>query len=289
MTRSRSLSGIPFYCLAILLGSLMDAGIKYLSADYPISQIVVFRSLFGVVPALVLVVRIGDWKRLRTKRPLAHLLRGLINAGAGLTFFYALGAMPMHDAYVFAFATPLCLLVMSGPLLGEPATGRQWLAVLIGFGGILVAMRPGPSFLETLLSWAAVTALVGTFLYATGIAMVRKLAPTETNEALVIYSSLVMAAAAFAPMLLDGHMPDARGLFWLTIVGLLGGVTGLVLAEAFRRSEVGLLAPFEYTAMIWAVVLGYLIWGDWPTIWLLIGAVIIIAAVRFGTAAAKPA
>jgi drug/metabolite transporter (DMT)-like permease len=281
--RLARLSGVPFYVAAILTGSLMDAVIKHLARDYPISEIVFFRSLFGLLPIAIPLLMQNSVRSLATRHLGAHALRGMISAVAALTFFFAFGSMSLADAYAFAFTAPLFMVALGAPLLGETARPSQWVAVVGGFVGVLIVLRPGPGFVETLLSWPAAAALGGTFLYAVAMVLTRKLSRTETNEAIVVYGTAVTVLVTLPFLLIDGRMPGPADLAWLVLTGLLGGGTLILLTEAFRRSAVAILAPFEYTAMLWALILGYLFWDDRPTVWLALGAVVIIGCGRLAT------
>ncbi|HET8726133.1 MAG TPA: DMT family transporter [Alphaproteobacteria bacterium] len=270
--------GIGLYTLAVMLLSVMDAVIKWLSADYSTMQIVFFRSLFGLLPLVVLVAKSGGLPILKTRRLGAHLLRGLIGLGAAFFFFFAFRVMPLADAYAIAFAAPLFVTALSVPLLGESVGARRWSAVWVGFLGVLIMLRPGTTDLSGFLTIGALAALGGTFCYAFSVTLIRRFSRTETNASLVFYSSCIMVAGSALFMPFEFVVPDGEGWLLLVITGLLGGTATLAMTEAFRIAPVAVLAPFEYTAMIWAVILGYGIWGDLPDAWILTGSGIVVAS-----------
>lgn len=269
--------GILLYTLAVLLLSMMDAVIKWLSAGYPIGQIVFFRSLFGLIPLIVPVLLSGGLTALRTRHPWQHVGRGMIGAGAAYTFFFAFSLMPLADAYAIAFAAPLMLTALSVPLLGEKVGVRRWSAVLVGFAGVLIMLRPGGD-LGSFVTLGAAMALAGTFFYALSAALIRKMSRTESATALSVYGTLAMLVAGAVSLPFAYLPPTGADLALFVLLGLLGGVGSLALTHAFRLAPVAVLGPFEYTAMLWAVVFGYLLWGDLPDVWILTGCAIVVAS-----------
>jgi drug/metabolite transporter (DMT)-like permease len=269
-------AGIGLFLLAVFLLAMMDVGIKWLSADYPTMQIVFFRSLFGLVPLLLPILLTGRWGDLRTRRPLAHLARGLVAVTAAGSFFFALGELPLATVYTIGYSAPLFMTALSVPLLAESVGLRRWAAVLVGFGGVLLAVRPG--FGSDFLSLGAAAALVGAFGYALALVSVRLLSRTETNAAIAVYGTLVMAAVSGLWTAGRFVMPGPADFALLVGLGLLGGGAALAMVEAFRRSPAAVLAPFEYSTIVWGVAFGYLIWDEVPDAWVATGATVVIAS-----------
>ncbi len=273
----RPLVGIGLYNLSFVFLVAMDIVIKLLVDAYPVGQLVFARSVFGLLPIL-LVARLGDRRMsaLKARNPGRLVVRGLCHAGALGFFFYALGRLPLADAYALAFTAPLFVTALSMPVLGERVGLRRWAAVVIGFGGILVMLRPGGSG-EPLPADGVAAVIFAAFCFALMAVLTRKLAREETNEAIVMVSTLTVGALALATLPFGFVLPtsiwDAVGL---VAIGLLGSTGFLLLTQAFRRAPVAVLAPFEYTTMIYAVVFGFLIWGDVPDAALLAGAAIVI-------------
>jgi drug/metabolite transporter (DMT)-like permease len=281
--------GIAVYLGAIFAGALMDVLIKLLSAGYPTGQILVFRSVVGVVPILVMVwANGGGWAALRPRRPIACLLRGLVQACAAGTFFVAFRYMPLADAYAIGFTAPLWIAILSAPLLGERVGPARWIAIVVGFAGVLVMIRPGSSD-ETVFLLGPIMALVGAFLYALGAVLIRRIGRDETTSAMAFATSVAIMGAAALLLPFSPEDPTLAGIFgwrtpgWqdllvLVVTGLLGGGMTILFTEAFRTTPASLIAPFEYTAMIWAVLFGFLVFGDRPTASLFVGAAIVIAS-----------
>jgi drug/metabolite transporter (DMT)-like permease len=270
--------GIGLYTLAIFLLSVMDAMIKWLSDGFPTSQIIFFRTTFGLLPLVVALRGAGGLGALATRRLPMHIARGLIGAAAAFTFFYAFKVMPLADAYAIAFASPLFITALSVPMLAEHVGVRRWIAVAVGFLGILVMLRPGASDLAGLLSLGALAALAGTFFYAVAVLLIRKMSSTETNAAIILYGSLVGILASGLVMIPDFVEPNGPDLALLIATGVLGGCGTLAMTEAFRIAPAAVIAPFEYTAMVWAVVLGYWLWGDLPDAFIIAGSAIVVAS-----------
>ena len=275
---ARPATGIGLFVLSVFLLSLMDVGIKWLSADYPTIQIVFFRSLFGLVPLLLPVALAGRWSDLRTLRPHWHLARGLVAVIAAFSFFFALRELPLVTVYTIGYSAPLFMTALSVPLLGEAVGIRRWAAVLVGFGGVLLAMTPGFGGDAGFLSLGAVAALVGAFGYAAALVSIRLLSRTETNAAIAVYGTLVMAVVS--GLFLPGRfvVPTPVDFVLLAGLGLLAGTAALAMVEAFRRSPAAVLAPFEYSTMVWGVLFGFLIWHEVPSGWVAAGATIVIAS-----------
>jgi len=263
------------FLVAILLFAAMDTLIKFLSAGYPVPQLMFVRSLV----ALLLVggytfARGGGVAALRTRRPLGHVWRafaGLLSMGC---FFYAFKHLPLAEVYVLSFAGPLFITALSAPLLGEKVGWRRWAAVLAGFGGVMVMARPstGAPLLPVLIG------LCAAFFYALAMLAVRGLSRTETAASIVVYllmTTTVVSGVLAIPVWVEPS-PGAFGL--MAAVGGLGALAQVLITQAFRRAPPAVVAPFEYTGMVWASLFGYLVFGDLPTPAVLAGAMVIIGS-----------
>ncbi|UEM02872.1 DMT family transporter [Skermanella rosea] len=273
-SRAETLRGIGLLTLALVAFAVMDVLIKWLSASYGTFQIVFFRSVFGLLPLCVLVATSGGIRLLRTSRPGGHVLRSLVGASALVCFFYAFKHMPLADVYAIHFAGPLFLTALSGPMLGEHVGWRRWSAVGVGFLGVVVMLQPGSGMFTPV----ALVPLLGAVFYAFAMIFVRKLSRTETNAAIVCYFTLTGVAVGAIGMAADWRTPDLPGFGLLAAVGILGGVAQIMMTQAFRSAPAAVLAPFEYTAMIWAVLFGYLVFADVPTSAVITGALIVSAS-----------
>ncbi len=197
-------AGLGLGALAFALFTVMDALVKWLSATYPVPELVFTNSLFALLPVLVVSLRRGGLARLRTRRLGLHVLRGLLGAGGGLLAFYAYSQLPLADAYAIIFTTPLIITALSLPVLGEPVGWRRWSAVGVGFIGVLIMLRPGvaPIGIGSLATFGAAC------LSALSILLVRKLGTTESTAGIALYSNLTVALAMLPLLPLGGVLPD---------------------------------------------------------------------------------
>lgn len=274
----RIAAGVGLFTVAILLLSCMDALIKWLSAGYPTVQIGFFRVAFALIPIAFLIIGTGGGlTSLRTQRPFQHIARGTIGCGAGLSFFTAFAHMPLADAYAIAFAAPLIITALSVPFLGETVGWRRWSAVLVGFLGVLIILRPVGAA-SSMLGFGAVMAVTGTVLYSVAIVLTRQMVNTETNAAIVTYQTLtaMVLIGAFLPWVFI--MPTGSDWLLLVGVGILGGSATVAMTQSFRMAQISILAPFEYTAMVWGVLFGVTLWGDLPDRWIWVGTAIVVAS-----------
>ena len=272
--RQRVGFGIAMKIAAIFLLSVMDAIAKWLAAEMSPLQIVFFRHLFGMLPVLVMIHQAGGITMLRTRRPGEHALRTLLIWFALLAFFTALQTLPLAEAIAIAFATPLFVTALSIPMLGETVGPRRWAAVVVGFIGVLIIVRPDPGALQ----WEALLVLASALAYALIVLITRKQGRTETAVATVFYSTVgsALLCAGFLPFVWTAPTAEQWGL--LVALGLLGGVGSFFMVMAYRSAPAAVVAPFDYTALIWGAAIGWLVWMELPDAPVWIGAAIVMAS-----------
>jgi drug/metabolite transporter (DMT)-like permease len=266
--------GIALALLAFVLFSSMDAMIKWLSAGYPVHEMLFFNATFSLIPLALMTARAGGLNQLRTGRLRLHLLRGACGMTAAFSAFTAYSLMPLADAYAFIFATPLLITVLSVPLLGETVRWRRWSAVLVGFAGVLIMLQPGSGSLD----FAAGAALLAASASALSIVLVRKLSATETTASIAFYTNAVVIIATGCALPFGFVPPTLADLALMALAGLAGGSAVLFLIAGYRRAPAAVVAPFQYSQMLWGVVLGYLLWGDLPAAAVAVGASIVVAS-----------
>jgi drug/metabolite transporter (DMT)-like permease len=252
----------------------MDAIIKDLSGTFGAMQLVLFRSFFGLIPILPMVIMSGGLGILSTRRPILQAVRSILATVTTFLFFLSLRYMPLGEATALVFAAPICLTVLAGPFLGEKVGPRRWTAVVIGFIGVLVILRPG----SDVFSPFALLPVSAALTFSVTMLLGRKLALTDNSTSIVFYTSLggVLASGVLVPM--DWTTPELAHLPWLLLLGVLGGVGQMLIVQAFRYAEASMLAPFEYSTIIWAISFGYLIWSELPDTWTFVGVAIVIAS-----------
>lgn len=270
---STAARAIGLMMMAVFLFAVMDAMIKWQGAIYPVLQIVFFRSAFGLLISIGPVIRDGR-RLLATQRPWLHLLRAVLGFGALFCFFEAFVRMPFADVYAISFAAPLFITALSVPFLGEKVGWRRWTAVGVGLIGVLLMVRPGAGVFEV----AALIALAGTLCYAVAMILVRLLARTDSNIAIVFYFGIMATFLSGLTLPFVWVTPAWEDLIWLALIGIIGGAAQLILTQSFRMAPVSLLTPFEYVAMLWAVLFGWLFWRELPDPYFYAGAPLVIAA-----------
>jgi len=260
---------------AVAVFSSMDAGLKLLSAHYPPFQVAALRG--GASLPLVLAWALstaGPRSLLHVRWPL-HLLRGAMGVAMMASFVYALRTLPLATAYSIFFIAPLLITALSVPFLGERVGPRRWIAIAVGLLGVVVLLRPSG---EGMLSLAAVAVLLAALMYAVSAITVQLLARTDSTQAMVVWVMVLMTVGAGA--IAAPHWVAIRPAdLWLVAgVGVAGAIGQYAITEAFRLGEASLLAPLEYTALVWGVVLDATLWGVLPDSITWVGAAIIIAS-----------
>ena len=263
---------IAWLLFGVAGGLGLDLCAKQILQTYSLSQFVLVRSLIGVAIFLVLAPRFfGGFSQLRTNRLGWHLLRTLLAVGAMYGFFYGLSKMPLIDALALGYTAPLMVTALSAPFLGEHVGWRRWAAVIGGFTGTLIILRPGGGE----FSFASIAILFAAFCYACQAIASRHLA-TESLLSLSVY--VVAGPLLVAATLVDADSWQPLDLFgWLLMTGAaIGSVIAWVgFLNGYRHASPSILAPFEYIAIIAGAGAGYVMWDEVPDIWVLVGALVI--------------
>lgn len=270
----------PGLAVALMLTAMfafaaMDGVSKILGQHLPIPQILWFRYIFFTFLAALMLRRAGLVSTLRsTRQPWLQFARALLIIVENGIFVLAFTLMPLADMHAIAAASPLIVVALSVPLLGEKVGPRRWAAVLAGFAGVLLIVRPGLQAMD----WRMAVAITGTVLWALYQIMVRMCARTDTGETTWAWTAVVgLAATSFVGPFV-WVWPDTQGWIWLAAIAVLGSLSHLALIKALGYAEAGGLQPYSYTLLIWAAVIGYLWFGDVPDGWTIAGAAIIIAS-----------
>jgi drug/metabolite transporter (DMT)-like permease len=271
---SNPLHGVMLAAVGFFLFASTDAIIKTLTGHYPIFQIASMQVAFACIPLAIMLIRQGAWVGLRPVHPKLVALRGLL-AGIGTIFgYYAFSTLPLADVYAIAFGVPIVVTILSIPVLGEQVGIHRWSAVLVGFAGILVMVRPG----STELSLGHLAAVASMLNGAVITLILRKIASTEHAPALVSAVVLGMFLISLPGAVLAFRMPDLVHVGLLAASGLMMGTAQFVMLQAFRRASAASIAPMQYTMMVWALLYGVVIFGDSLHTNLLVGAAIVMAS-----------
>jgi len=253
------LSGLALYCT-------MDAMVKALGGTYGPFQLMLFRSAIALIPIAVIVARAGDLRIVRSNRPWLQAVRILAGLGSMGGFFYVFPRMALVDAYAISFAAPLFMVALAVPMLGEPVGWRRWSAVAIGFVGVIVMLDPvGISF-----HVMSLVVLAATFCYALSTVMVRLTSRYDHDAASMFWFALVSSVLSLVAGAPDWIWPTAIDWVWLILLGTLGVVAQVLVTRAWRLAPAAILAPFDYSSIVLALLYGYLWFREEPslTVWL---------------------
>ena len=270
---------IIFVLSASATFTLGSALVKALTVDFPVLEIVMFRSIVGFVAMLPMLIRHGGLSALGTRRPRAHVMRTVYGFIGTVTSVYGFGVLPLVTVTALGFAMPLFLIILSVPLLGERVGPRRATAVLVGLCGVLIMLRPWHVDADSMPLGAVGIVLAGVVTWALSMINIRKMGEAgERNVTIVAWYSLGTAGLAAFGCITNWVTPSLWQLAALVSAGLFSGFAQLLMTEGYRAAETSLVAPFEYGAIIYATVLGIAIWGEWPDGWSLAGVAVLIAS-----------
>lgn len=266
--------GIGLTVIGMGVITLNDAVSKWLTQSYPVGEVLFVRGLFTVIPILILAWRAGGLHTLRVKSHRAQSLRGIFFVVGTFFFFYSLSFLPLAQVIAISFTNALFMTALAIPLLGERVGWRRWSAVGIGFLGVLVMIRPGGEAFR----WVLLLPIINAAFDALTAIVTRRLCQTETTVATLWYTNWFVVGGALLTLPLGWHPVSPGDLALFLVAAVFGGVGNYLMVEAYRWAEVSLIAPFRYTALVWAVLYGFLFWGDVPDAWMAGGAVIVIGS-----------
>jgi len=276
MHGSEHMRGIVAMLLAVALFSVMDAQLKLLAGHYGPMQVAFLRGAASLPFVLLPVLLRGRLARLRPVNVRLHLLRGALSVLMLGSFVFAVRESSLATTYSIFMYAPLVVAAISVPLLGEKVSRSQWVAIAVGLAGVLlmIAPRGGGAW----VSVGALAAVVAVATYSLGAVSIRLLSRTDTTESMVFWFSVLLSVGA-GLLAIPGWVPLLAS-HWPLFVGI--GVTGAAgqhfITEAFRRAPAAVVAPFEYTALLWGVVLDFAIWRALPGVMTLVGGAIVIGA-----------
>ncbi len=294
LAKPSPLKGIMFVLGGSLVFSINDLAIKYLSGDYALHQVILTRALVGMVFLFLLIKVSGTgFRQLRTRRWRAHLTRVSIVMVSNVTYFLGLAAMPLADAVATAYVAPIIVTLMSVVVLGEKVGPHRWGAVAVGMLGVVVMLRPGAGVVQP----AAILVLISSICYAASHMMTRRMRDTESAMAMGFYvqCGFIVVCSTMGLWSGDGHLagsadpslaflfrawmwPAAADWYVLVAAGLAVAGGGLMVSQAYRLNEAGLVAPFEYVGMPMAIFWGVVVFHRWPDATAWIGIALICGA-----------
>ena len=281
---------------AVATASTQDAVVKWLSGGYPVHEALFIRSVIALFIVSILVTRQSGWRSMFTPHWPRTFLRGSILCSAFLAYILSLAAMPIADSIAIYFTMPFFVAALAGPLLGERVKAYRWIAIIMGFTGVMIMIRPGSSVFEP----AALLALYSAFAYGFGQMLGRGIsldvspAVQALQQNFVYLIVAIVLAVAFA-LLPSEHFQHkslaflARPWQWPSLndfllmggIGLLASCGTVLFSTAYKLAESNFVAPFEYSGMFWAVIYGYFIFGNVPTSFTIFGGALVISAGLF--------
>jgi len=268
---SKNQLGFFYMFISVCAFSLMDVIVKW-SDDYPVGQVLFFRGFCGIIPILFLIPKDRYFDFYKTARPLLHFKRCLAGLIALVSIFIALRNLPLATVVSITFAAPIFTTIFSIFLLNEKVGLYRWLAVLVGFIGIIIISEPGFSSLNLYYIYPIIFCL-GLSYVAIAI---RKLSSTEPVWLISFFFSFSIMLLSFLSFYQNWILPSLIDLLLLSMIGILGGLANLWLSQSYKLSEVSLVTPLKYLALVFAIIFGYFVWDEIPTLKTLFGAGLVI-------------
>jgi drug/metabolite transporter (DMT)-like permease len=270
---TRKQLGFLYMFLSVCTFSIMDLLVKW-SSDYPTGEVLFFRGFFGLLPTYFLIPKDKLKTFYTTERSKEHLFRCLMGLMALVAIVVALRELPLAVVVSLSYAAPLFITILSIFLLSERVGVFRWLAVLIGFIGVVIIAEPGFKGMNYLYFLPLIFCIGMAFVTIT----IRKLSTTEPIWLISIFFTITISIAGLATIPMGWKMPNFQDFILLALIGVTGGSANLFLTQSYKLSEVSLVAPLKYMALIFAIVFGYLIWNEIPTVKTLVGAFLVILA-----------
>jgi drug/metabolite transporter (DMT)-like permease len=272
-----SLRGILAMTAAAGLLTLSDAIAKHLTAHYPLGQIVGLRQLatfLFIVPYAWATTGLGI---LAVRNYRGQALRAVLFVTATAMIIVSLNLLPLAYVTMVLFASPLFVAVLSAPMLGERVHRWQWAAIAVGFTGVLMIVQPGRAVTSG-IAWVALLPVVAAFVNALRDTVTRQISRTESSMSMLFWSGVVVLLASLATLPFGWVPVDAAGAGWFLGGGLAFALAHFFVIEAFRLGNAAIVAPFRYSGLLWAMLLGFLVWGDVPNGWMISGALVVVGA-----------
>ena len=269
------LLGISTMLLSVFLFSMMDATVKWLGGSYPTQQIMFFRCAVAMIPVSIIIYSRGGLPILKTQQPGMHLLRSLLGVSAMGFAFYALSLMRLADAISILHATPIIMTALSVLILKEAVGVHRWSAVLAGFIGMLIVVRPGEGMIES----GSFFMLVAALLIGCTTIIIRHLSARDDPVCITFYFTLTgVIVSAIGIAILGWETPPSSDWIFLIAVGLFGGVAQYLMTLSYRHSRIAIVAPLKYLSIAIGGIFAYFIWGEIPDLQSIIGISIIVGS-----------
>ena len=282
---SKNQLGIIFMIFSVISFSVMDIVVKLMSSHYPTGQLIFFRGFFGLIPILFIIPKERIGNLLKTEKIKLHLVRAFGGAFA-MTFLYlGLKFLPIADAITISFAAPIFATIFSIIFLNEKVRLIRWLAIFFGLTGVIIVLKPGTE-LFTYYSFFPILFCIG---FATISIAIKKLSKTEPDYLIALYFTLVLILFGLISVSMGWKKIDIADIHYLIIIGLSGSIGNIFLTKSIREADISLVTPIKYLSLVFAIIAGWLIFNEIPSVLTISGAMLIILStfVIFKREAAK--
>ena len=266
--------GIMLMIAAVASFTVLDSTAKYLSNDLPVIEIVWARYMSSLVLFAVIFPAASVSEALRTKRAGIQIGRALLLVGATISIFFAVHYLPLAETYAISFMSPFLAALFAMVLLGEKVSGQRWIAIATGFAGVLIVIQPG----RDVVSWAIVFPMLMAVLWALYQVVTKLLSATEPPLTTLFFTMATGAILLTAIVPFFWVMPEPSAWLLIGFMGLVGLLGQWLLIKAYALASPSLLAPFAYTQIVWATLIGYLVFGDFPELSTTVGVIVVIVA-----------
>jgi len=265
--------GVFFMLVSTVLFTGMQVTVRQVSEELHPFEIAFFRNFFGLLVVSPLLFRFG-FGALQTPKLKLHALRGALQTAGMMLFFTALTLAPLAQTVSLSFTAPLFTTILAIVILRERAGWRRWAALIAGFVGAWIVIRPGLAVVNT----GALLVILSSCVWAGSMIIIKILSRTESSLTITLYMGLFMAPLSLIPALFVWQWPGGQALMFLMLVGAFGGVGHLALAQAFKESDATAVLPYDFTRLIWASALGFLVFAEVPDLWTWIGGSVIFSS-----------
>ena len=272
--KSNAANGVCIMILGAGVLSMNDAATKYLAETYPMGQVLGLRQSVALIVILAYVWWSGSWEKLRINHRSGQAWRAAVHCGSAVLIIWALTLLPIATVTAIVFSSPLVVLIFSMRFLGEGVSWQRWIAVIIGFTGVLVIVRPGGVSFE----WALLVAVSAAIVSGFRDLLTRRLSRTDTSISMLFWASALLITLSLLTIPFGWHPLTLSGSFWFIINGLLNAGAHFLMIEALRLGDAALVSPFRYSAILWAILTGFIVWNQLPDTFTVVGAAMLIVS-----------
>lgn len=271
--QSAIMRGIALMCLSTVAFAFMHALVRHVSSELPIFQIAFFRNLFGLIVLVPLIVR-SNFELFRSRQIGLHALRGVVNIGAMLMFFMALSMTPLAKVTALSFTAPIFMAILSVLVLGERFRIHRWLAIVFGFIGMMIILRPGLVAMDT----GAMLVLGSAGLWAIAMVLIKVLSRTESSVSIVAWMGIFLCLFSIGPALWVWQPVSGTQMIWLMLVGLFGTIAQVALSQSLKETDPTAVMPFDFLKLVWTTLLGVWFFAEIPDLYTWVGAAVIFGS-----------